>query len=86
MGRETYSSEEEVRDVAKKLREHRIPCDVIHLDVGWFAPICGGGVQVYARVDAPRLIGGGPGLAGRSRTNVHRPPTRAPRRKGGRLF
>ena len=25
MGRETYSSEDEVRDVAKKLREHRIP-------------------------------------------------------------
>jgi alpha-D-xyloside xylohydrolase len=35
MGRESYSSEEEVRDVAKKLREHRIPCDVIHLDTGW---------------------------------------------------
>ena len=26
----------EVRDVAKKLREHRIPGDVIHLDTGWF--------------------------------------------------
>jgi alpha-D-xyloside xylohydrolase len=35
MGRESYSSEEEVRDVAKKLREHRIPCDVIHLDTDW---------------------------------------------------
>ena len=35
MGRDSYSSEEEVRDVAKKLREHRIPCDVIHLDTGW---------------------------------------------------
>jgi alpha-D-xyloside xylohydrolase len=35
MGRETYSSEDEVRDVAKKLREHEIPCDVIHLDTGW---------------------------------------------------
>jgi alpha-D-xyloside xylohydrolase len=35
MGRETYSSEDEVRDVAKKLREHRIPSDVIHLDTGW---------------------------------------------------
>ena len=29
MGRETYSSEDEVRDVAKKLRELRIPSDVI---------------------------------------------------------
>lgn len=32
----TYKSEEEVRGVAKKLREHRIPADVIHLDTGWF--------------------------------------------------
>lgn len=36
MSRITYSSEEEVRDVAAKLREHRIPSDVIHLDTGWF--------------------------------------------------
>ena len=36
MGRESYYSEDEVRDVAKKLRDHRIPCDVVHLDVGWF--------------------------------------------------
>ncbi|MBV9455744.1 MAG: alpha-xylosidase [Rubrobacter sp.] len=35
MGRDTYSSEDEVRDVAKKLRNHRIPCDVVHLDTGW---------------------------------------------------
>jgi alpha-D-xyloside xylohydrolase len=35
MGRESYSSEKEVRDVAKKLREHRIPSDVIHLDTDW---------------------------------------------------
>ncbi|HEX2742702.1 MAG TPA: TIM-barrel domain-containing protein, partial [Rubrobacter sp.] len=35
MGRQTYSSEKEVRDVAKKLREDRIPSDVIHLDKGW---------------------------------------------------
>lgn len=35
MGRETYSSEEETREVAKKLREHRIPSDVVHLDTGW---------------------------------------------------
>jgi alpha-D-xyloside xylohydrolase len=35
MGRQTYSSEDEVRDVANKLREHEIPCDVIHLDTGW---------------------------------------------------
>jgi alpha-D-xyloside xylohydrolase len=35
MGRQTYSSEDEVRGVAKKLREDRIPSDVIHLDTGW---------------------------------------------------
>ncbi len=36
MSRCTYSSEQQVRDVAAKLRENRIPCDVIHLDTGWF--------------------------------------------------
>jgi alpha-D-xyloside xylohydrolase len=36
MSRITYKSEREVREVAVKAREHRIPCDVIHLDTGWF--------------------------------------------------
>jgi len=36
MSRITYKSEDEVRDVAAKLREHKIPADVIHLDTGWF--------------------------------------------------
>ena len=36
MSRITYKSEEEVRDVAAKLRRHRVPADVIHLDTGWF--------------------------------------------------
>jgi alpha-D-xyloside xylohydrolase len=36
MSRITYASEVETRSVAAKLREHRIPCDVIHLDTGWF--------------------------------------------------
>ena len=35
MGRESYSSEKETREVAKKMREHRVPCDVIHLDTDW---------------------------------------------------
>lgn len=35
MGRESYYSEEEVREVAGKLREKQIPSDVIHLDTGW---------------------------------------------------
>ena len=36
MSRISYSSEQEVRDVAAKLRQYKIPADVIHLDVGWF--------------------------------------------------
>lgn len=36
MSRITYKTEEEVRTVAAKMREHRVPCDVIHLDTGWF--------------------------------------------------
>src|SRR5215203_5596055 len=35
MGRESYSSEKETRAVAKNMREHRIPSDVIHLDTDW---------------------------------------------------
>jgi alpha-D-xyloside xylohydrolase len=36
MSRISYFTEQEVRDVAAKLREHRVPSDVIHLDTGWF--------------------------------------------------
>jgi alpha-D-xyloside xylohydrolase len=36
MSRITYKSEAEVRDVAAKLRQNKIPRDVIHLDTGWF--------------------------------------------------
>jgi alpha-D-xyloside xylohydrolase len=36
MSRATYFSEEQVRQVAAKLRENRIPDDVIHIDTGWF--------------------------------------------------
>lgn len=36
MSRITYKSEEEARAIANKIREHRIPCDVLHLDTGWF--------------------------------------------------
>jgi alpha-D-xyloside xylohydrolase len=32
----TYNAETQVRDIAGKLRENRIPCDVLHLDTGWF--------------------------------------------------
>jgi alpha-D-xyloside xylohydrolase len=36
MSRITYFSEDEVRAVASRLRQNRIPGDVIHLDTGWF--------------------------------------------------
>lgn len=36
MSRITYFSEEDGRQVAKKLRDNEIPCDVIHFDTGWF--------------------------------------------------
>ncbi len=36
MSRCTYFSEKETREVAAKLRENKIPSDVLHLDTGWF--------------------------------------------------
>ena len=36
MSRITYFSQEEGLDIAKQLRQHRIPADVIHFDTGWF--------------------------------------------------
>lgn len=36
MSRITYFSEEEGRNIAKNLRKHKIPSDVIHFDTGWF--------------------------------------------------
>ena len=36
MSRITYFSQEEGLDIAQKLRQHRIPSDVIHFDTGWF--------------------------------------------------
>lgn len=36
MSRITYDSEEQARQVAEDLKKHEIPCDVIHLDTGWF--------------------------------------------------
>jgi hypothetical protein len=35
MGRDTYSSAQEVRAVAARLRRERIPCDVLHVDTDW---------------------------------------------------
>ena len=36
MSRITYFSQEEGLDIARQLRRHRIPADVIHFDTGWF--------------------------------------------------
>jgi alpha-D-xyloside xylohydrolase len=36
MSRCTYNAEQQVRDIAAKLRANKIPCDVLHLDTGWF--------------------------------------------------
>ena len=36
MSRCTYNAEQQVRDIAARLRADKIPCDVIHLDTGWF--------------------------------------------------
>ena len=36
MSRCTYDNEKQVREVAAKLRENKIPSDVLHLDTGWF--------------------------------------------------
>ena len=36
MSRISYFTEDEGREVASKLRENRIPSDVIHFDTGWF--------------------------------------------------
>ena len=36
MSRCTYLSEKQVLEVAAKMRSNKIPCDVLHLDTGWF--------------------------------------------------
>lgn len=36
MSRITYFEQKEGYEVASKLRENKIPCDVIHFDTGWF--------------------------------------------------
>ena len=36
MSRMSYFSEKEVKEICYRLREEHYPCDVIHLDTGWF--------------------------------------------------
>jgi alpha-D-xyloside xylohydrolase len=37
MARMTYYSADEVQQIAEKMREYRLPCDVMHIDTGWFS-------------------------------------------------
>lgn len=37
MSRISYGTEEEVNDVAARMRQEKLPCDVIHIDTDWFA-------------------------------------------------
>lgn len=37
LGRITYLSQDEVEQVGAEMRSREIPCDVIHVDTGWFA-------------------------------------------------
>lgn len=36
MSKMSYFSADETRSVVSKMREHKFPCDVIHIDTGWF--------------------------------------------------
>lgn len=36
MSRMTYFSADETREVVKRMRKEKFPCDVIHIDTGWF--------------------------------------------------
>jgi alpha-D-xyloside xylohydrolase len=36
MGRISYNTQDQVEQVAADLRAHQIPCDVIHIDTGWY--------------------------------------------------
>jgi len=36
MARISYNRQEQVETIARQLRQHRIPCDVIHIDTDWF--------------------------------------------------
>lgn len=57
MSRITYFSEKEGREVAKKLRDNKIPSDVIHFDTGWFGTDWQCDYQFAAnRFDNPRQM------------------------------
>jgi alpha-D-xyloside xylohydrolase len=36
MARISYNSQQQVESIAAQLREHEIPCDVIHIDTNWY--------------------------------------------------
>jgi hypothetical protein len=53
-------SEAEVRRVATKLRQYRIPTDVLHLDTGWFETDCRQFRVLCTRFDNPSNDRGSP--------------------------
>jgi alpha-D-xyloside xylohydrolase len=36
MSRMSYRAQDQVEEIARQLREHDVPCDVIHIDTDWF--------------------------------------------------
>ncbi|MFC2137556.1 alpha-xylosidase [Bacteroidota bacterium] len=58
MSRMTYFSEEEVNTICNRLREDDFPCDVIHLDTGWFRTdwLCEWKFNPKRFPDPPRFI------------------------------
>ncbi len=58
MSRCTYDKETQVREIAGKLRENKIPCDVLHLDTGWFETDwrCDYQFSKTRFTDAPKMI------------------------------
>jgi alpha-D-xyloside xylohydrolase len=58
MSRITYFSEAEGREVTKKLRDYKIPADVIHFDTGWFETDwrCDYNFSKTRFADAPKMM------------------------------
>ncbi len=58
MSRMSYFSETEVKGIAQRLREEQFPCDVLHLDTGWFAKdwVCEWEFSTARFPDPPRFM------------------------------
>lgn len=58
MSKISYGTQEEVETVARRLRQGKIPCDVIHVDTDWFAEdwVCDWRVDQKKFPDFPGMI------------------------------